>query len=146
MRAMRLFSQDTKVEALSQAPLFADLSKQELKQLAKASEDLEMPPGTTLCREGDIGSEFFVIVEGEVEVTRNGEQLATRGSGDFVGEIALVEDMRRTATVTAKTPVRFFVLTRRSFHALIDQNPGVERKVLRALAKRVAALSNDPTL
>jgi CRP/FNR family cyclic AMP-dependent transcriptional regulator len=143
---MRLFAQDTKVEALSRAPLFEGLSKQELRQLAQASEDLEVPVGTALCREGELGSEFFVIVEGEVDVTRSGEALATRGPGDFVGEIALVEDTRRTATVTAKTPVRFFVLTRRSFQTLIDENPGVERKVLRALAKRVVALSSDPTL
>ena len=143
---MRLFPQDTKVEALSRAPLFAGLSKQELRQLARASEDLEVPQGTTLCREGDLGSEFFVIVDGEVDVTRNGEKVATRGPADFVGEIALVEDTRRTATVTARTPLRCFVLTRRSFKTLIDENPTVERKILRALAQRVVALSSDPTL
>jgi len=83
---------------------------------------------------------------GEAEVTRQGERLATRGPGDFVGEIALIEKIRRTATVTAKTPLRFFVLTNQSFRSLIDANPDVERKVLRTLAKRVVALSGDPTL
>jgi CRP/FNR family transcriptional regulator, cyclic AMP receptor protein len=143
---MRLFTHDTKVEALARAPLFSELSKQELKQLARASEDMEMSAGTTLCREGDLGREFFVIVEGEVEVTRSGRVLATRGPGEFFGEIALLEKIRRTATVTATTPVRFFVLTNQSFQSLIDRNPGVERKVLRALAKRVVELSGDPTL
>lgn len=79
-------------------------------------------------------------------MTRQGERLATRGPGDFVGEIALIEKIRRTATVTAKTPLRFFVLTNQSFRSLIDANPDVERKVLRTLAKRVVALSGDPTL
>ena len=143
---MRLFSQDTKVEALSRAPLFEGLSKQELKELARASEDLEMRAGTTLMREGELGSEFFVLVEGEVEVTRKGKPLATRGAGDFIGEIALVERTRRTATVTAKTPLRLFFLTNQNFKTLIDKNPSVERKVLRTLAQRVVALSEDPTL
>jgi CRP/FNR family cyclic AMP-dependent transcriptional regulator len=143
---MRLFNQDTKVEALKRAPLFEGLSRKELVQLARISEDLDVPPGKVLCQEGDIGHEFFVIVEGEAEVTRKGEQVATRGGGDFVGEIALLEETPRTATVTAKTPLRLFVLTRRDFRHLVDENPGVERKVLRALARRIVELSRDPTL
>jgi CRP/FNR family cyclic AMP-dependent transcriptional regulator len=87
-----------------------------------------------------------VIMDGEVEVTRKGKRLATRRSGEFFGEIALVEDVPRTATVTAKTPLRFFVLTRQSFLRLLDANPRVERKVLRALAKRVVSLSADLSL
>src|SRR5918999_3528410 len=101
---MRLFSQDTKVEALKRAPLFEGLSKKELTQLARVSEGMEIPEGHVLTKEGQIGHEFFVIVEGETEVTKNGKRVAKRGGGDFVGEIALVEDVPRTATVTAKTP------------------------------------------
>jgi CRP-like cAMP-binding protein len=81
-----------------------------------------------------------------VQVTRKGRPLATLNSGDFLGEIALVTEMPRTATVTAETPVRLFVLTRREFHAVLDQNPNVERKVLRALGRRLAETSSDPTL
>ena len=143
---MRLFKQDTKVEALKRAPLFRDLSRRELVELARVTEDLEVQPGRALCKEGEIGREFFVIVEGEVEITRKGKHLATRDGGDFVGEIALLADTPRTATVTAKTPLRFFVLTSGSFRRLIDENPRVERKVLRALARRVVELSSDPTL
>jgi CRP/FNR family transcriptional regulator, cyclic AMP receptor protein len=143
---VRLFTQDTKVEALKRAPLFADLSRKELVQLAKKTEDLEFEPGKVLCKEGDIGQEFFVIVDGTTDVTRNGKHLAARSGGDFVGEIALLEDVKRTATVTAKTPLRVFVLTRHDFRRLIDQNPEVERKVLQALARRVVELSTDPTV
>jgi CRP/FNR family transcriptional regulator, cyclic AMP receptor protein len=143
---VRLFTQDTKVEALKRAPLFADLSRKELVQLAKKTEDLEFEPGKVLCKEGDIGQEFFVIVDGTTDVTRNGKHLAARSGGDFVGEIALLEKTTRTATVTAKTPVRLFVLTRQEFHQLVRENPSVERKILRALARRVVELSGDPTV
>jgi CRP/FNR family cyclic AMP-dependent transcriptional regulator len=143
---MALFTQDTKVKSLRQAPLFEGLSKKELTELARRSEDMELEAGTMLCKEGDIGQEFFVIVDGEVDVKRKGRRLGTRGPGDFIGEIALLEDMERTATVTAKTPVRVFVLTRTTFQHLINENPAVERKVMRTLARRLAAMSKDPTL
>ena len=143
---MKLFSQDTKVQALKGAPLFDSLSRKDLTQLARVSEDLEVEPGTVLCKEGEIGQEFFVIVDGKVKVTRKGRRIAMRGSPDFLGEIALLEELPRTATVTAETPVRLFVLTGKDFRYLLDQNPDVERKVLRALARRLAEASRDPTL
>jgi CRP/FNR family transcriptional regulator, cyclic AMP receptor protein len=143
---VRLFTQNAKVEALKRAPLFEGLSRKELVELARVSEDLEVPPGKVLCREGEIGHEFFVIVDGEVDVTRNGKPVATRAGGEFFGEIALLEETPRTATVTAKTPLRFFVLTRSDFRRLVNDNRNVERKVLRALARRVVELSGDPTL
>jgi CRP/FNR family transcriptional regulator, cyclic AMP receptor protein len=143
---MKLFSQDTKVQALKRAPLFDGLSRKELTQLARVSEDLEVEKGRMLCKEGETGQEFFVIVDGKVKITRKGRRITTRGGGDFVGEIALLEDVPRTATVTAETPLRLFVLTRRDFRHLLDENPGVERKVLRVLARRLAELSKDPAL
>ncbi|MDQ3867440.1 MAG: cyclic nucleotide-binding domain-containing protein [Actinomycetota bacterium] len=139
-----LFTHDTKVESLRRAPLFADLSKDELESLAKGTEDLEVDAGKVLCREGEPAMEFFVIIDGEVEVTRDGRPLRTLRNGDFFGEIALLEDLPRTATVTATTPLRFFVLTRQSFWSLVGRSPEVERKLLRTLARRL--VSDDPTL
>lgn len=136
---MRLFSQDTKVAALARAPLFEGLSKKELTELARSTDDLEVAAGKVLCKQGELGREFFVIVEGEAEVRKRGRKVDTMGPGDFFGEIALVEKSHRTATVTATTPLRFFVLTSQSFWSLLDHSPQVERKVLRALAKRVLA-------
>jgi CRP-like cAMP-binding protein len=141
---MRLFKQDDKIEALRKAPLFEGLSKKDLAQLARVSEDMEIPAGTTLTKEGEIGHEFFVIVDGQTEVKRRGKSLGNRGAGDFIGEIALLEEVPRTATVKAKTDLRVFVLTSKDFHHLLEESPNVERKVLRALAKRVAELSKDP--
>ena len=81
---MRLFNQDTKVQALERAPLFEGLSPKELVLLARVTEDLEVPAGKALCREGETGHEFFVIVERKTDVTSKGKRVATRGDGDFV--------------------------------------------------------------
>ncbi len=143
---MPLFPTDSKVKALSRAPLFEGLSRSELEELAKVTEDLDDEAGKVLCREGETAREFFVIIEGEVGVAKAGEEIRTLGNGDFFGEIGLLEDVPRTATVTAKTPVRYFVLTRQSFRSLLDHQSEIERKVMRAFADRVRpSLSRDPT-
>lgn len=136
---MRLFSQDVKVESLKRAPLFEGLSKKELRELARVTEDLQVEPGTVLCREGKVGREFFVIVDGTADVTKAGERIARRSGGDFVGEIALLTTSKRTATVVATTPLRCFILTQSDFRRVLDANPSVQRKVLQALADRLAA-------
>jgi CRP/FNR family cyclic AMP-dependent transcriptional regulator len=138
-----LFSHDTKADALARCPFFAGLSRSELLELAKVSEDMEVEEGKVLTREGKSGSEFFVIVDGEVSVTKNGQEIRTLGPGDFFGEIALLEDTPRTATVFAKSPLRFFVLTRQSFRSLLAHQPELERKVLAALEERVRATSES---
>ena len=135
-----LFSHDTKADALGVAPLFKGLSRHELVELAKATEDLEVEEGKTLTREGDLGREFFVIVDGDVSVTQDGNEIRRLGPGDFFGEIALIYDnARRTATVTAASPLRFFVLTRQSFRSLLEHQPEIEEKVMAALEERLAA-------
>ena len=143
---MRLFAHDTKVDALRKAPLFEGLSRKELEELAKLADDLEVPAGKVLTRQGDTGREFFVLMDGEVEVERDGNSLGKRGAGDFIGEISLLEDIPRTATVTASTPVRLFVLTAQSFRSVVEAQPAVENKVLRTLARRLAAMSDDPAV
>ena len=143
---MRRGTQNAKVEALRRAPLFEGLSKRELTELARVTDELAVPEGTVLCKEGGLGSEFFVLLDGTAEVTRNGKRLATRSAGEFVGEIALLTTSRRTATVTATTPLRCFVLTGRDFRRVLDENRSVERKVMQALAERVLSYAGDPAL
>jgi CRP/FNR family transcriptional regulator, cyclic AMP receptor protein len=138
-----LFSHDTKADALGRCPFFARLSRGDLLALAKVTEDLEVEQGKVLTRQGQSGSEFFVIVDGEVSVTKDGEEIRTLGPGDFFGEIALLEDRPRTATVTAKTPLRFFVLTRQAFRSLLAHQPELEEKVGSALEERVRATSEE---
>lgn len=143
---MARFGQDMKVAALKRSPLFEGLSRRQLLQLARLTDDLEVPAGTVLCREGTRGREFFVIVEGEAQVSKGGAPVARLGAGDFFGEIALLERVVRTATVTAATPLRFFVVSERAFEGVLETDPGIERKVLRALARRVVSLTGDPPL
>lgn len=136
---MRLFSQNVKIEALRRAPLFEGLSKKELTELARVTEDLKVGPGTVLCREGRVGREFFVIVDGTAEVTKGGKSLGTRSGGDFVGEVALLSTKKRTATVTATTPLRCFILRQEDFRRVLEANPSVQLKVLQALAERLVS-------
>jgi CRP/FNR family cyclic AMP-dependent transcriptional regulator len=138
-----LFSHDTKADALAACPFFEGLSRNELLEIAKVTEDLEVEAGKALTREGQSGSEFFVIVDGDVSVTKEGQEIRTLGPGDFFGEIALLEDTPRTATVTAKTPLRFFVLTRQAFRSMLAHQPELEEKVVAALEERVRATSEN---
>jgi CRP/FNR family transcriptional regulator, cyclic AMP receptor protein len=140
---VRLFTKDTKVEALRGVPLFEGLSKKELTEIANASEDLTFEPGRALCKEGRLAREFFVLIDGTAEVTKNGKKIDTRSGGDFVGEIALIMHQPRSATVTAITQVRCFVLTSRDFRRTLDDNPSIEPKIMRALAERLVQLSGE---
>jgi len=140
---VRRLNQNTKAEALRKAPLFEGLSKKELLEVARVTEDLHVPAGTVLCKEDTLGREFYVIVDGTIDVTRSGKKIATRGAGDFVGEIALLTSARRTATVTAATPVRCLILMRGDFRRVLDENRSIERKVMEALAERLAEFAAD---
>jgi CRP/FNR family transcriptional regulator, cyclic AMP receptor protein len=130
---------NAKVELIKRVPLFSHCSKKELGLVAQIADEIDLPEGKTLMREGDRGREFFVLVEGSADVRRRNRKVNTLGGGDFFGEIALVSQRPRTATVTTSSPVRALVVTEQSFRSLLDRAPDVQRKVLQALADRVAA-------
>jgi CRP-like cAMP-binding protein len=96
---------------LKQIPLFQDVPDEELGQIATFAQEVSVEQGRELVREGDFSYEFMAIEEGEAEVTRAGEHVASLGPGDFFGEMGLLERTLRNATVTAKTPVRLVTLT-----------------------------------
>ncbi len=129
---------NAKTELIKHVPLFAECSKQELARIASLADELDVRAGKVLAREGDRGREFFVIVEGTVEVHAKGRKVAELKAGDFFGEVALVSNAPRIATVTATTPMRVLVITDRAFRALLAKSPRIQSKVLQALAKRVA--------
>jgi len=135
---MRLHK-DAKTDLLKNVPLFAGCSKSELQKIASLADELDLGEGATLIREGERGREFIVISQGTVRVTRNGKQLRELGAGDFIGEIALVADVPRTATVTATSPVRLLVVTDRAFRGLLEQMPSLAKKVLQSLGERLHA-------
>ena len=135
---MRLHK-DAKTDLLKNVPLFAGCSKTELQRIASLADELDLGDGATLIREGERGREFIVIADGTVKVTRHGKQLRELGAGDFIGEIALVADVPRTATVTATSPVRLLVVTDRAFRGLLEQMPSIAKKVLQSLGERLHA-------
>jgi CRP-like cAMP-binding protein len=128
---------DGKIDLLKQVPLFADLSKRELTQVAGASDEIDFRPGRTLIEEGSSGREFFVLVDGSVDVRRKGRKIDALGPGDYFGEVALITDRPRNATITTTSHVRALVLTKQRFRQLIGQNPTLSLKVLNAVGDRV---------
>jgi CRP-like cAMP-binding protein len=128
---------NAKVELIKRVPLFAHCSKKELGLVAQIADEIDLAKGKMLMKEGDRGREFFVLVEGSAHVLKNNRIVNTLGAGDFFGEIALVSQRPRTATVTTATPVRALVVTEQSFRSLLNRAPDVQRKVLLALADRV---------
>jgi CRP/FNR family transcriptional regulator, cyclic AMP receptor protein len=134
---MRL-GKDAKVELLKKVPLFSKLNKQGLQQVAQIADELDLPAGKEMATEGDRGREFFVLLNGEAEVTKQGSRINTMKKGDFFGEIALVTKMPRTATVTATSDVDVLVITEREFDSLLKKTPEIGRSIAEALAERVA--------
>jgi CRP/FNR family cyclic AMP-dependent transcriptional regulator len=132
---------DAKIELLKGVPLFARCSKKELAEIAQIADEIDLADGKQLTKEGARGREFFVLVEGNAEVKRKRRKIGTLGAGDFLGEIALVTKVPRTATVTTTSPVRALVVSEQNFRRLLERSPDVQIKVLEALAERVAATS-----
>ena len=126
-----------KVDLIAGVPLFAGLSKSELGQVASIADEIDLPADKVLIREGERGREFFVLLEGEAEVARKGKKLATRRAGEFFGEIALVSNLPRIATVTTRKPVRALVIRDVDFRALLQRTPAIAVKVLQAVADRL---------
>jgi CRP-like cAMP-binding protein len=130
---------DAKTKAIAKVPLFARCSKRELALVAGIADELDLPAGKVLTREGAVGREFFVLLEGSAEVRTGDRKRAVLGPGEFLGEIALVSSRPRTATVTAATPVYVLVIRDKEFRALLQRVPSIQVKVLEALADRLAA-------
>lgn len=139
---MRL-RKNAKVELIKGVPLFAELDNKHLDEVASIADEIDLPGGRDLTVEGKPGREFMVIIEGEATVRRGDQEINRLGAGDFFGEIALLEDRPRTATVTAETPIRALVITDRSFRTLLEHSPDIEDKVQSA---RTARLAPDDSL
>jgi CRP-like cAMP-binding protein len=129
---------DAKIELLKKVPLFAGCSKSELRELAKTADELDVREGTVLTREGKSGREFFVLIDGTAQVTKKGKKIADLGPGDWLGEIALLTDSPRTATVTTTSPVDLLVITDRRFRSVVETMPSIALKVLACVGDRLA--------
>jgi CRP-like cAMP-binding protein len=126
---------------LKDVPLFSSMSEQELAAVAQQTDEISVAAGRQLAREGDLGDEFFVIESGTAEVTRGGAPVAKLGEGDFFGEVALIREERRTATVTATSPMALIVMRGSSFRSLDRSSPEIRETVSKALAERRSSVS-----
>jgi len=129
---------NAKIELIKHVPLFSQCSKKELAAIAAVADEIDLGEGRELTRQDATGREFFVLIEGEADVRRNGRKVRTLSDGDFFGEIALVTDRPRTATVVARTPVRLLVVTDRAFRRMLEESPSMQAKVMQALAARLS--------
>lgn len=132
---------DAKIGLIKRVPLFEHCTKRELAQIASIADELDLPAGKKLTREGERGREFVVLLEGAAEVHKQGAKVATLGPGDFLGEIALLIDVPRTATVTTTTPVRALIVAAHHFRQVLARSPETRVKLVEALAARLAVTS-----
>ena len=135
-------ARDTYLEHLAQVPIFSHCSKKDLQLIARTLTEIQVDEGDVLMREGDRATSFLVVVEGALSVERDGSTIARLGPGEVVGEMAILMDRKRIATVKASAPSVVLVGERRSFEALLDEVPGLAKKVLVSLAHRVAENDN----
>ena len=129
---------DAKIELLKRIPLFSGCSKSELRALASSADELDLREGTVLTREGRPGREFFVLISGTAQVTKDGKEIAQLGAGQWFGEIALLTNAPRTATVTATSALDVLVITDRRFRTLVETMPSIALKILSTVGDRLA--------
>jgi CRP/FNR family transcriptional regulator, cyclic AMP receptor protein len=137
---------DAKLDLLRQVPLFAGCSKRELSEIATLADELALPEGATLIKEGKLGHEFFLLLDGEVDVRRKGRKVTSLTNGSFFGEMALVSARPRNATVTALSPVRVLVVHEQAFRRLLHDSPGIQLKVMQTLADRATENARPTTI
>lgn len=135
-----MFTKKDHQEHLGRVPLFATCSNKELDAVARAATELDVPQGRILTTQGRSSQEAFVILEGEAVVERNGTQVAEIGPGSTIGELGLLADVPRTATVTATTAMTLLVFTPDDFHKVLSDVPALSRSLLKVLARRVAEM------
>jgi len=135
------------VELLKRIPLFANIDTSKLKLLAFTSERVRFPAGQVLCRQGEIGRAAFIIIDGEADVIVDAETgpltVASVGRNDFVGEIAILCDVPRTATVQARTDVTALVIAKDQFFRMITEFPQMAIEIMRVLALRLERTTKE---
>lgn len=130
---------DPKIQHLSKVPLFANCTKKELEFLATRADEVDVPGGKALTRQGRSGDTFYVMLDGQAEVEIDGKHRGTLKTGDFFGEIGMLDLGPATATVTTKGKAQLLVMSHAQFRDAIKANDGLLVKVLRAMGQRLRA-------
>lgn len=128
---------DSHLDRLATVPMFRALSPKQLQTLAKQAETIGVGAGTALVTQGEYGSEFFVLLSGEVSVTVDGAEVAVLSEGDFFGELALLDPAPRDATVTTLSPAEVLVIGAPRFAPLLEDVPQLAQKIMVGLARRL---------
>jgi CRP/FNR family transcriptional regulator, cyclic AMP receptor protein len=136
---------DRKVQLLSKVPLFAECNQKELSRIASLADEIEVDKGTVLTKEGMPGRECFVVSEGKAKCLIRGKRMATYTAGDVFGEMSLLDNEPRSATITAESDMVLFVVDARSFWGLCEEAPTVTRKIMKAIAQRLRRVEKAPT-
>lgn len=129
---------NAKIELIKRVPLFAQCTKAELARVAAIADEIHVPEGKALTKEGEPGIEFFVLVDGTVAVHQEKRKINELSAGDFFGEVSVLAGTPRTATVTTTAPSRLLVITDRDLTRLLRDSIRLQAKVMRALALRLA--------
>ena len=140
IRSPRCSARTPKIELLKNVPLFSQCNKKQLASIASLADLISVPAGTQLITEGRPGLEFMVIVEGGGEVRRKGRKIDTLAPGDFIGEMALITGGPRNATVRTTTDTSLLAVTGRQFWTLLEQAPGIQTSLLKAMGQRLQSL------
>jgi CRP/FNR family transcriptional regulator, cyclic AMP receptor protein len=135
---------DEYLQCLASVPVFSKCTKKQLQEIGGVATELRLPAGKVLARQGEVGLEVFMLLDGDASVTRDGQRVATLSSGDVVGELAVLSGHPRNATVTAETELRVLVLTHAGLDQLLDDIPGLAKHLLYEVSARlVAAIPED---
>lgn len=132
---MLLQKRDQKVDLLKKVPMFSNLSNRHLNEVAKYADQLPVKAGRVLAEEGNLGWEFVFILEGKARVKKGGKVINRLASGDFFGEVSLIDRGPRTATVITETDMTLLIVNSKSFDHLLDTVPGLQKKILISLCQ-----------
>ncbi len=136
-------ARDEYLQCLASVPVFSKCTKKQLQEIGEVATELLLPGGKVLTREGEVGFEVFMLLDGTASVTRSGAHVATLTAGDFVGELAVLSGHPRNATVTAETELRVLVLTHAGLDQLLDDIPGLAKDLLYEVSARLVAATPE---
>ena len=131
---------DPKIDLIASVPLFGACGGPDLQRIAQLLDEVDLPADRVFVRQGDPGREMFSIASGRVVIERDGKVISERGPGAVIGEMALLSEGPRTATVRTLEPTRVFVAAHREFHSLMEAHPTIRMRVLEGLADKIRGL------
>jgi CRP/FNR family cyclic AMP-dependent transcriptional regulator len=134
---------ERRTQLLGACRLFTGLPDEQLRAIASSAQEVEFGKGRVIARQGEVGTGFFVVVDGTVRVVRDGETLATLGPGEFFGELSVLDGQPRIAQVVAEEPTRCLALATWDFERVLLDNPPVTLGILRGLAGRLRAVTEQ---